>query len=82
MQTSSELERDSFDRWISWLLAVSTENARPSEQVWRRIVHRVVNLNGTGQIAVQGARSGKPLRAAMRSTLKASHTSDSPASKG
>ena len=55
MQTSPELERDDFGRWISWVLRVGAENARPPEQVWQRIVHRVGDLTGAEYAAVQGA---------------------------
>jgi hypothetical protein len=47
MQTSPALERDDIDRWISWVLTGDSRNARPSEQVWQRIVHQVVNVGGT-----------------------------------
>ncbi|MBE9507729.1 MAG: hypothetical protein IMY86_06730 [Chloroflexi bacterium] len=41
MQTSPGLERGDLDQWVSWVLKVSSENARPPEQVWPRIVHQI-----------------------------------------
>ena len=37
----TEIERDDFDRWISWMLAADSRNTRPPKQVWQQIVHRV-----------------------------------------
>jgi hypothetical protein len=62
MRASSRTERDDFDRWIGWALKAATQNACPSEKVWRRIVHRIANLDETGQIADQVVtRQGKSL---------------------
>ncbi len=55
MQTSSEIERNDFDQWISWTLATGFRNVHPSDKVWQRIVHCIENLDETGQETVQGA---------------------------
>jgi hypothetical protein len=44
MSAASTARSNPFDRWISWALSVETRNVQPSEQVWRRIVHRVTRL--------------------------------------
>jgi hypothetical protein len=43
MDTLPKIERDDFDRLISWALATITHDAQPSEQVWDRIVHHIAN---------------------------------------
>lgn len=60
MQTSLELERDAFDQWVSRALTVAVGNVRPSEQVWQRIVHHVVNP-GAGRAAVQDTGENRSL---------------------
>jgi len=61
MHTPRKLERDDFDQWISRVLTAGIENARPSEQVWQRIVHHVVNLAETEQVTAQNAGEDKSL---------------------
>ena len=62
MRTSPKIERDDLDRWIGWALKAATQNARPSEKVWQRIVHRIVNSDETGQMANRVVtRQGKSL---------------------
>lgn len=48
MQASPGLKWDEFDRWISLELRAANKNARPSEQVWQRIVHQVANSPRAG----------------------------------
>ena len=66
MQTSSdEFEWDALDHWIGWALRAGVENARPSEQVWQRIVRHVMNSAGPEQatVPVEGAdqlAAGRP----------------------
>jgi hypothetical protein len=55
MRTSPELERSSFDQWITRVLTAGAENVRPPQQVWQRIVDCVVISDGEEQAAVQGA---------------------------
>ena len=54
MPTSPEVEWDDLDRWISRKLRVGGKNARPPEQVWQRIVHHIVSLDGADSHARGG----------------------------
>ena len=60
MQTSLEVEWDDFDRWISWALTADSRDARPTEEVWQRIVHRVANLDWATRSTPARGRSSRP----------------------
>lgn len=52
-QPTLKSARDEFDRLISWALAAETQNAHPSDEVWQRILHSIVDSDRTGQVPVQ-----------------------------
>jgi len=60
MQTSPEAEWDDFDRWIRWALTADSRNARPTEEVWQRVVHRVANLDWATRSTPARGRSSRP----------------------
>lgn len=55
MQTTFESTRDDFDRWIRWALAVNSQNVRPPDQVWQRIVRHIVS---SGRASNRARRKG------------------------
>lgn len=44
----SRVGRKSLDRWIRYVLAADSEHLRPPDDMWRRVVRRVVGGRGAG----------------------------------
>ena len=68
MRASPEVERTKFDRWITRVLVAGTEDVRPPQQVWERIVDHVASLDGAQQAALQGAGKDRSFGVMMGST--------------